>query len=127
MVQSGNRVLLVVLNGMSWPVCHELLADIRQHHWATMTPLASGEPLSSVIATIPCVTELSRSSLLAGTLCRGDARDEKRHFAACASLGTVCDRSHPPVLYHKGDLTQGSRGALRAEVVTALRRRSTKW
>jgi len=62
------------------------------------------------------VTELSRSSLLAGTLCRGDARDEKRHFAACATLGTVCDRSHPPVLYHKGDLTQGSRGALRTEV-----------
>jgi len=115
-VQSGNGVLLVVLDGMSWPVCHELLADIRQHHWATMTPLASGEPLSSVIATIPCVTELSRSSLLAGTLCRGDARDEKRHFAACASLSTVCDRSHPPVLYHKGDLTQGSRGALRTEV-----------
>lgn len=115
-VQSGNRVLLVVLDGMSWPVCHELLADIRQHHWATMTPLVSGEPLLPVIATIPCITELSRSSLLAGALCRGDAHDEKRRFAACASLGTVCERSHPPVVYHKGDLTQGSRGALRAEV-----------
>lgn len=115
-VQSGNRVLLVVLDGMSWPVCHELLADVRQHHWAEMTLSALGEPPEPVIATIPCVTELSRSSLLAGTLCRGDAHAEKRRFATCASLATVCERSHPPVLYHKRDLTESSRGALAAKV-----------
>ena len=26
-------VLLVVLDGMSWPVAHELLADLRRLHW----------------------------------------------------------------------------------------------
>ena len=28
-VEAGNRVLLIVLDGMSWAVCHELLDDIR--------------------------------------------------------------------------------------------------
>ncbi len=32
-----NRVLLIVLDGMSWPVCHELLTDIRQDHWFEAT------------------------------------------------------------------------------------------
>ena len=28
-VEADNRVLLIVLDGMSWAVCHELLDDIR--------------------------------------------------------------------------------------------------
>src|SRR5712692_3781645 len=95
----------------------ELLScAVGKHMWAEMTLSASGEPLGPVIAAIPCVTELSRSSLLAGALCRGDTHDEKRRFAACASLATVCERSDPPVLYHKRNLTQSSRGGLTAEV-----------
>ena len=36
-VEAGNRVLLIVLDGMSWAVCHELLDDIRQEHWFLAT------------------------------------------------------------------------------------------
>ena len=28
-----NNVLMIVLDGMSWAVCHELLQDVRQDHW----------------------------------------------------------------------------------------------
>ena len=31
-VAQKNRVLMIVLDGMSWAVCHELLEDIRQDH-----------------------------------------------------------------------------------------------
>ena len=37
-VEADNRVLLIVLDGMSWAVCHELLDDIRQEHWFEATP-----------------------------------------------------------------------------------------
>src|SRR5262249_42074766 len=35
--EANNNVLLLVLDGMSWAVCHELLSDIRQDHWFEAT------------------------------------------------------------------------------------------
>ena len=35
--EADNRVLLIVLDGMSWAVCHELLDDIRREHWFEAT------------------------------------------------------------------------------------------
>ena len=35
--KAGNRVLLIVLDGMSWAVCHELLDDVRREHWYLAT------------------------------------------------------------------------------------------
>ena len=37
-------VLLVVLDGMSWPVAHELLADLRRLHWSEALLPGRGEP-----------------------------------------------------------------------------------
>ena len=67
-------VLLVVLDGMSWPVAHELLADLRRLHWSEALLPGRGEPPPPVVAAIPSVTELSRTSLLAGPAAPGRAR-----------------------------------------------------
>ncbi len=115
-IGAGNRVLLVVLDGMSWAVCHELLEDIRQDHWFESTLDESNIPPVPVIATIPSVTNYSRTSLLSGVLVKGDQNLEKKNFEANKALVECCDKRYPPILFHKKDITEGNRGVL-AEVV----------
>ena len=111
-VEADNRVLFVVLDGMSWAVCHELLEDIRQDHWFEATLDEANTPLVPIIATIPSITTYSRTSLLSGTLARGDQNLEKKNFEASRALVEVCDKRYPPVLFHKKDITEGNRGAI---------------
>ncbi|MHB8974049.1 MAG: BREX-2 system phosphatase PglZ [Pirellulaceae bacterium] len=111
-VEAGNRVLFVVLDGMSWAVCHELLEDIRPDHWFEATLDEAGTPLAPIIATIPSITIYSRTSLLSGTLARGDQNLEKRNFEASRALVEVCDKRYPPILFHKKDITEGNRGVI---------------
>ena len=115
-IGAGNRVLLVVLDGMSWAVCHELLEDIRQDHWFESTLDESNIPPVPVIATIPSVTNYSRTSLLSGALVKGDQNLERKNFEANKALVEYCDKRYPPTLFHKKDITEGNRGALADEV-----------
>ena len=111
-VEANNRVLLVVLDGMSWAVCHELLEDIRQDHWFEATLDESNTPPPPVIAAIPSITNYSRASLLSGTLAKGDQNFEKKNFESNKGLVEVSDKRFPPVLFHKKDITEGNRGAI---------------
>jgi hypothetical protein len=117
---TAERVLLLVLDGMSWPIAHELLADLRKHHWVQAGLPEASAPPPPVIAAIPSVTELSRASLLAGLLNRGRQDDEQRLFRVNHSLAARSERNHPPVLFHKARLTEAGRGALRPEVAQAI-------
>jgi hypothetical protein len=119
-LESKMPVLLIVMDGMSWPVARELLADLRrQHHWVEAVLSGTGRPPPPVIAAIPSVTEVSRMSLLAGYLHRGDQGVEKRLFPANPGFSRV-ERNHPPLIFHKGQLTMGARGALDAAVARAI-------
>jgi len=111
-VHANNRVLMIVLDGMSWAVCHELLEDIRLDHWFEATLSENTVAPPPVIATVPSETKYSRTSLLTGTLQVGDANTEQRGFVENAALVKCSDRRHPPVLFHKKDITQGSRGSI---------------
>lgn len=119
-VEAGNRVLLVVLDGMSWAICHELLEDIRQDHWFEVTLDESNSPPLPVIATIPSVTSCSRASLLSGMLAKGDQNLERKNFEANQALAEVCDKKHPPLLFHKHQLTEGNRGVISPELSAKL-------
>ena len=119
-VEAGNRVLLVVLDGMSWAICHELLEDIRQDHWFEATLDESNAPPLPVIATIPSVTHFSRASLLSGMLAKGDQNVERKNFEGNKELLEVCDKKYPPILFHKQQLTEGNRGAISAELSAKL-------
>jgi hypothetical protein len=116
LVRDGHRVLLAVLDGLSWAVAHELLPELRQERWEELTWQESGQPPPPLLATVPSVTELSRASLLGGRLARGDAAAEKQRFAGHEGLAAACERRHPPVLFHKAQLTEGARGALSSDV-----------
>jgi hypothetical protein len=115
-VEANNRVLFLVLDGMSWAVCHELLEDIRQDHWfeAMLEEGANAPP--PVIAAVPSETKYSRTSLLSGKLQIGDSATEQRGFVEHPALVQCSDRRHPPVLFHKKDITQGSRGGVSDEL-----------
>ena len=120
-LESRTPVLLIVMDGMSWPVARELLADLgKQHHRVEAVLPGTGGPPPPVIAAIPSVTELSRMSLLAGYLHRGDQGVEKRLFRDNPGLQRGVERNHPPLIFHKGQLTQGGRGALDEAVVRAI-------
>ena len=117
---ANNRVLLVVLDGMSWAVCHELLGDVRNEHWFEATLDESSALPAPIVATVPSITTYSRTSLLSGELVKGDQSIEKRNFEANAALKQVCDKRYPPVLFHKKEVTEGARGIVGDDLSKAI-------
>lgn len=119
-VAADNRVLLIVLDGMSWAVCHELLDDIRREHWFEATLDQSSLPPLPIIASVPSVTQFSRATLLSGKVTNGDQGVEKRNFEDHPALKAVCDRRNPPVVFHKKEATEGMRGVVGDELSEAI-------
>jgi hypothetical protein len=115
-----NPVLMIVMDGLSWAVCHELLQDIRQAHWYEASLGEESTIAPSVVATIPSETRFSRTSLMSGELVVGDSSTEKRNFANHASLLEVSNSTRPPKLFHKKDISSGSRGGVSSELQTAV-------
>ncbi len=118
--EANNSILLIVLDGMSWAVCHELLEDVRSGHWFEATLNDTSIPPNPVIATLPSVTGFSRAPLLSGFLTKGDSTVERKNFEASAVLRQVCDKKFPPVLFHKKDATEGGRGVVGEDLSKAI-------
>jgi hypothetical protein len=68
------------------------------------------------LATIPSVTEFSRTSLLCGRLAQGGQDDEKAGFAEHPELVARSRSGSPPVLFHKAGLQELNDSVLSAEV-----------
>jgi hypothetical protein len=99
-------VLLIVLDGMSAAVFNELVADLTARQWVPMRPSGVNEKFLAlsaqpVIAAIPTLTEVSRTSLFCGRLTTGGQREEKKGFQQHAALVQASKRSYPPTLFHK--------------------------
>ncbi len=90
-----HPLLLLVLDGASWAVAHELLEDLERRGWSRRVGLPH------VLATVPSVTEFSRTSLLSGRLAQGDQGTEGPAFARHPALVKVCNASAPPSLVHR--------------------------
>jgi hypothetical protein len=110
-------VLLLVVDGMDYAVFRELYDDARRQGW-TEYGRDDGEPLPAVVATVPTVTELSRASLLAGKAICGASAVEKNAFATHPALMALSRPRRPPVLFHKGELSEagGLASAVRAAI-----------
>jgi hypothetical protein len=95
-VATKRLPLIVVLDGMSVAAATELAEDFTARgSWQEAGRLADGrEP---VLATVPSVTAISRTSLLAGTLTSGGQPEENAGFAKFWAR-------QKSVLFHKGDL-----------------------
>jgi hypothetical protein len=118
-------VLVLVIDGMSVAVFRELLEDICRHDWSVIREKTQLDPLP-VLATIPSVTEVSRTSLFCGELRQGTSDDEKAGFASHPALLTHCRNGLPPVLFHKVALHEAADASLAANVreeIASSRRR----
>jgi hypothetical protein len=117
-------VLLLVVDGMSVAVFHELLVDLVAQGW---TELAQGDPprRRPAIAALPTVTEASRASLLCGALRRGSSQMEREGFGRHPGLTALSRLGFPPALFHKGDLVDvggvGLAVAVRDEIARTAR------
>ena len=108
-LDAGQRVLLLVVDGMSVAASTELVQSVADQGWVELTP--GGGQRVGVLAALPTVTRVSRASLFAGRITVGQQADER---AALATLG-------PDVkLLHKAELRAGSGASLSSTVITAL-------
>ena len=95
-----SPILLIVVDGMSTAVFHELVNDITRQDWLELAPDGK-ESVDPALATIPSVTEVSRTSLLSGALAQGNSRIEKAAFAAHPGLVSHSRSTAGPILFHK--------------------------
>jgi len=111
-------VLVILLDGMSPAVSRELLTDLARLDWVSLEP--EGPPMRPGLAGIPCVTEVSRASLLCGRLCVGTADKEAAGFAGHVGLRSHFRSGFPPVLFHKVALQEAADASLAANVREAI-------
>jgi PglZ domain len=107
-------VLVVVVDGMSVAVFRELMSDILGQDWSLIAEDEVG--LRPGLATVPSVTEVSRTSLLTGRLAQGNASTEKLGFAEHPALLHVSRSGYPPILFHKGLLQETDDASLAADI-----------
>ncbi|MDJ0841534.1 MAG: BREX-2 system phosphatase PglZ [Acidobacteriota bacterium] len=108
-------VLLLVLDGMSAEVFHELAEDMSAQDWIELAPEEIGRR-RTVAAALPTVTEISRTSLFCGSLKRGNQATERVGLETHPALRGLA--GNKPKLFHKADLSEG--GGLSKEVAHTL-------
>src|SRR5262249_1461973 len=113
-LSAQTPVLVIVIDGMSVAVFRELMADILGHDWVLLAE--EGRGLRPGMATIPSVTEGSRTSLLCGRLLQGNAATEATGFAEHPGLLSTCRSGFPPVLFHKASLQETGDASLAVDV-----------
>jgi len=119
-----ERVLLVVMDGMSYAVWHEIQCEVQDRTWKPQS-WRDGVSLPPAISVLPSATGFSRCSLLCGRLLTGGQEVEKKGFAEHRALLAVSKAGFPPLLFHKDEVGSGSHNlsdGLRAEVRNENRR-----
>ena len=111
---TGAPLLLVVMDGLSWPTWVELATDLPRLGWDEVISEHAGSRMVGV-ATVPSATTFSRTSLLSGDLRTGTAKDESKGFAE-ALAGKAAGAS----LFHKADLVPAAGGTVASVVLEAI-------
>ncbi|MFD6390789.1 BREX-2 system phosphatase PglZ [Nocardia sp. NPDC060259] len=94
-----HRVLLIVVDGMSASIATELAGELRAT-FAEHDPLSDGDVRRRCMAAaLPSLTAVSRTSLFAGKLMKGDQKTEQRLFHAHSFWG-----AKRAAVFHKNDL-----------------------
>ncbi len=109
-------VLMIVLDGMSQDVYLAIGNSMSARGWTSWS--TDGFP-SALLATVPSVTECSRTSLLSGRLASGVASHEKQAFAQNEALKRTSKAGKPPVLLHKAGLEESHQLSVEASTVIA--------
>ena len=115
----AQPVLLLVVDAMSMAVFRELEHDLTWRGWIELVAEDAPErPV--VVAALPTVTEVSRTSLLCGAVTAGNASKEKDGFARHDGLRAACAPGAPPMLFHKGDLREAGAAGVSPRVAEAV-------
>lgn len=104
-----DRVLLIVLDGMSFATAIELSAELPGRGWSEIVRSTSPRR-GAAIAVLPTITEYSRTSLFSGELLGGNQQVEKTRFAAAVG----------GLVFHKNDLRSEAGHALPPTVMDAI-------
>ena len=112
-------VLLLLIDGMSWAVFRELVSDIKSHDWIELGFAPAPKRMIGLTA-LPSVTEVCRTSLLCGSLRRGQAFDEVQGFTAHPGLAAVSPPGYAPKLFHKAALEGDEDSSLASDIRQAL-------
>jgi len=121
-IASFAPVLLIVLDGMSMSICHQLLESIVRQGWTLLHKEDRDYPIMSALATVPSTTEISRTSLLCGRLRSGNAKDESSEFKFHPDLNQSSkqQKKKHPLLFHKAQLQGTEDVTLSQDVRQAL-------
>ena len=112
-------VLLLVVDAMSMAVFREIEHDLTWRGWVELVAEdAPDRPV--VVAALPTVTEVSRTSLLCGAVTAGNAAKEKDGFSRHDGLRSAGAAGAPPVLFHKGDLREAGAAGVSPRVAAAI-------
>ena len=115
----AQPVLVLVVDAMSMAVFRELEDDLVRRGWIEL--VAENTPERPVVvAALPTVTEVSRTSLLCGVVTSGNAAKEKDGFSRHDGLRSACAPGAPPVLFHKGDLREAGAAGVSPHVAQAV-------
>ena len=109
-------VLLVVLDGCGIPSFIELAPQFTDAGFRELGRTGDDQRRLIGIAALPTVTEVSRASLFAGALDRGDAAHERRAFESSAALSRLV----APTLFHQNALLGPAGSSLSAALADAL-------
>jgi hypothetical protein len=113
-------VLFIVIDGMSMALFRELMAGLTRSGWFLLAQSETGD-IPTGIATVPSVTEFSRTSLLAGRLLPGSHHEERTEFERHPALVAASKKNVPPRLFHKADLAASGDGNLAESVRQEIR------
>jgi PglZ domain len=100
-----KRVLLIVMDGMNYAAFHEIKKDLQKNGWQSFAP--KNEDIKPVIAAVPSVTSVLRTSLLCGKLLKGNSSTEVKGFSKNQILASLSKTGYPPKVFHKASIAAG--------------------
>ncbi|WP_040863306.1 BREX-2 system phosphatase PglZ [Nocardia niigatensis] len=115
-VAASHRLMLIVVDGLSAAIATELAGQLRGS-FAEYDPLpgSDGPRRRTMAAALPSLTAVSRTSLFAGTLMKGDQKDEERLFPQHRFRGGKSAK-----IFHKNDLRGETGDRFGADLHAAL-------
>lgn len=119
-IEEKIPILLIVIDGMSLAVGYELLSSLQSQNWQLLRLGHQTTPIAAGLATVPSITEASRTTLLCGQLQYGQANQEKQGFAKHPELLKRCKRNAPPLLFHKASLQSPDTPILSEDIHNAI-------
>ena len=116
----GTKVLMVVMDGMSEPIFHQLAEGLEQRTMLQRMAPADSPIWPATLGLLPTVTEVCRTSLLCGKRAVGQQAEELEGFEEVAARHDWRGATtRKPILFHKGNQL-GSGGGLSHELRDSL-------